>query len=296
MTDEDLPALFRRADGAAMRGQKHFVRATKTALGSTVVAAGFGVVSLSSESTDWAAVIATAAFVLTIIVTVFLLSEKPEREWYEGRAGAESAKTLAWRYSVGGADFEVDVPRADADADAELIGRLRAIVHSLQHVRLGGASGGEAEITPAMRALRASDYETRKRTYRRDRIADQRSWYATQATKNQNSALRWRLASLGFQLFGVVGGVLRATGAVHVDLLGIAAAATAAVLAWLQTKDYATLGEAYSITEQELGLVDAELASVEAADWPAAVDNAEQAVSREHTLWRARRATLDASS
>jgi hypothetical protein len=147
-----------------------------------------------------------------------------------------------------------------------------------------------------MRALRNAGYVTRKNSYRRDRIADQRSWYRKQATRNQNRALAWRLVSLGFQAFGLLGGLLRATGTIDVDLLGIAAAAVAAALAWLQTKDYATLGEAYSITEQELGLVDAELASVDEADWPAAVDNAEQAVSREHTLWRARRATLDAAS
>jgi SMODS and SLOG-associating 2TM effector domain 1 len=144
-----------------------------------------------------------------------------------------------------------------------------------------------------MRELRAGGYEARKQTYRQDRIANQRAWYGKEAGRNQRAALCWRLTSLGFQLAGVVAGVLRASGAVHVDLLGIAAAAAAAALAWLQTKDHATLADAYSITEQELGLADADLAGVDEADWPAAVDSAEQAISREHTLWRARRATLE---
>jgi hypothetical protein len=293
MADEDLPALFKSADAAAARGQRHYLRAMRATLGCSVVAAVFGVISLSSEGTDWSAVIATVAFSVTILATLFLLAERPERRWYEGRAGAESAKTLAWRYAVGGADFEVEM--SDRDADAELIRRLRTISRGLKHVRLGGSDGGD-EITDGMRKLRHSSYTDRKRTYRRDRIADQRSWYAKEATKNQNRALAWRLASLVFQALGLFGGVLRATGVIDVDLLGIAGAATAAALAWLQTKDHATLGEAYSITAQELGLVDAELASADEADWPDAVDSAEQAVSREHTLWRARRATLDAVS
>jgi hypothetical protein len=293
MTENDLPALFKRADAAAAAGQRHYLRATRATLGCSVLAAAFGAISFSSDRTDWAAVIATGAFAVMILTTVFLLTERPERRWYEGRAGAESAKTLAWKYAVGGADFEVEMP--EPDADAELIRRLRAITRGLTHVRLSGGGGGD-EITAEMRALRNAEYVTRKNTYRRDRVADQRSWYGKEAARNQNRALAWRLTSLAFQAFGLLGGLLRATGTIDVDLLGVAAAAAAAALAWLQTKDYATLGEAYSITEQELGLVDAELASVDEADWPAAVDNAEQAVSREHTLWRARRATLDATA
>jgi hypothetical protein len=258
-----------------------------------VVAAIFGAASLSSTGTDWAAIIATVAFSLTILATLFLLAERPERRWYEGRAGAESAKTLAWKYAVGGADFELAM--SERNADAELVERLRAITRGLKHVRLTGTDGGD-EITQAMRSLRRSSYDTRKATYRRDRIADQRTWYRRQANLNQRRALQWRLASLAFQAAGGLGGALRIAGTIHVELLGIMAACAAAALAWLQTKDYANLGEAYSITEQELALVDAELESIDEADWPAAVDNAEQAVSREHTLWRARRATLDATS
>ena len=253
----------------------------------------FGAISVTSGATEWAAVIATVAFAVTILTTIFLLWERPERRWYEGRAGAESAKTLAWRYAVGGADFEVGM--AQREADAELIRRLRAITRGLRHVRLSGGGQGD-EITDGMRTLRNAGYDSRKKSYRQNRIAEQRSWYGKQATRNQNRALGWRLAALGFQALGLLGGLPLATGTTDLDLLGIAAAAVAAALAWLQTKDYATLAEAYSITEQELGLVDAELASVEEADWPAAVDSAEHAVSREHTLWRARRATLDTAS
>jgi hypothetical protein len=32
---------------------------------------------------------------------------KPEQNWYEGRAAAESAHTLGWKYSVGANPFPV---------------------------------------------------------------------------------------------------------------------------------------------------------------------------------------------
>jgi hypothetical protein len=190
VTDDDLPALFKRADAAAAQGQRHYLRATRATLGATVIAAGFGAFSFISHGTEWTAVVATAAFALSILVTVFLLSEKPERRWYEGRAGAESAKTLAWRFAVGGADFEIGMP--GREADEELITRLRSIARGLKHVRLTGPTGGD-EITEGMRDLRNADYAARKTTYRRDRIDDQRAWYGTEATKNQARALQWRL-------------------------------------------------------------------------------------------------------
>jgi hypothetical protein len=77
---------------------------------------------------------------------------------------------------------------------------------------------------------------------------------------------------------------------VALGLLGLVAAAAAAAAAWHQTRDYATLAEAYSVTAHELSLIKERLATAHAdADWGAFVQGAEQAISREHKLWLARR-------
>jgi hypothetical protein len=79
-------------------------------------------------------------------------------------------------------------------------------------------------------------------------------------------------------------------GAVRADLLGIVAAAIAVVAAWMQTKQHETLGRAYSVTAQELAAVRTDWEADRNEDeWAAFVDEAEEAISREHTLWRASR-------
>jgi hypothetical protein len=289
MTDDDLPALHADADAASRRGQRRYFRATRGTLLAGIFSAIFGAIDLRHGGTDWAGVVATIAFAAAIFVGIYLLSEHPEREWYEGRAAAESTKTLAWRYSVGASDFAED----DENADREFLKRIRSLAQGLRHVALGRHPDRE-EITAGMRSLRSRTFVQRRDTYRRDRIEDQEQWYSDSATKHANLALTWRLISLAAQFVGLVGGILKATETIDFDLLGIAAAAGAAAVAWLATREHGTLATAYANTARELTVIKNELESTDEPDWPAAVDNAELAISREHTLWKARRVEFDA--
>jgi hypothetical protein len=286
MTDQDLPGLFHDADEAAKRGQRRYVWGTAATLILSLVAAFLGVIELNTRGTDWAAVGATAAFVLAIIVGGYLLAERPEQEWYEGRAAAESAKTLAWRYAVGATDFPPD--STAAETEREFLERLREIASGLKHVELG-TSGAQEEISQRMQALREEPFTVRRNHYRSDRVQQQRDWYADSSSHHGRAAIGWRLASLSAQFVGVVGGILKATGVIDFDFLGIAAAGAAAAVAWLQTREHATLANAYSVTARELSIIDAELEFLDEDEWGTAVDNAERAISREHTLWKARR-------
>jgi hypothetical protein len=99
-----------------------------------------------------------------------------------------------------------------------------------------------------------------------------------------------RLAAIVLEGGGLLAGVLTAVGWVKVDLLGFFAAATATLAAWLQTKQHETLGRAYAITSQELAVVHSDWKGDRTEeDWAQFVDKAEEAISREHTLWRASR-------
>lgn len=289
MNNSDLPALFRAADEASKTQRGRYFAATAAILALAVVAGIFGTIDIRAGGADWAAAVATISFVAGLISGIYILWERPERQWYDARAAAESVKTLAWRYSVGGSDFPIEP--VGSDADSELVKRLSSLSHALDHVSLALAPG--AQISSRMRELRNADFETRRAAYRERRIADQREWYTAAAKTNSRRALQWRLASLGAQLTGVIGGILRTTETIRFDLLGIAAAAVAAILAWLQTREHATLAEAYAVTARELALADEQAQAATADDWPTVVDNTEAAVSREHTLWRARRTSLD---
>jgi len=78
---------------------------------------------------------------------------------------------------------------------------------------------------------------------------------------------------------------------VDVDLLGIAATFAAAVAAWTQSKQFRVLTTSYAVTAHELAtIISIRLPLVEKEeDWAGFVREAESAISREHSLWLARR-------
>lgn len=284
---EDLPALFYAADSASLDGQRRFMKATGATLVVAVLGALTGAVASASASLEPVAIGGAVAFLIGVFVSVFLLLDRPESGWYGGRAVAESAKTLAWQYAVGGASFRND---AAGDAtDRLFFNRLEAVVSGIDDPGIAAGLAGE-QITPAMRTLRASERSTRQAAYEKGRIDDQLEWYASKGRWNQRRARRWRGAMLAFQAVGATSAILTASGTLDVELLGLMGAAAASVAAWLQTKDHASLAQAYAVAARELGTIKQRLHEPrDEEEWAAFVESAEQAISREHTMWLARR-------
>ena len=60
------------------------------------------------------------------------------------------------------------------------------------------------------------------------------------------------------------------------------------VMAWIEAKQHRNLATAYGIASQELASIASELPTLNSEDgWADFVAKAEEAISREHTLWRA---------
>ncbi len=59
-----------------------------------IVAAAAGLFVWKRGSVDWAGVIALVAFLIALYLRLTRVSTQPERTWYDGRAVAESTKTL----------------------------------------------------------------------------------------------------------------------------------------------------------------------------------------------------------
>lgn len=286
VTRADMPALLLAASETARRSEQRFLRATGIRLLSLLLAAVSGAFAGHLAPPDPIAIVAVFAFVLAMVTETFLLIDKPEQLWYEGRAAAESVKTLTWRYCVGGLPFGIDEPHADA----LFLSRLREILTDLRETRLVPPTDSGPQVTPAMRALRAAAAPTRRAAYRDDRITSQLTWYTTRARWNASRARLLRTAALLLELAGVILGLVAVAGVTKFEGLGIAAAAGAGVAAWMQTKQHETLTKAYFVTARELAALrtDWETARDE-KEWAAFVDQAEEAISREHTLWRASR-------
>ncbi|PSK87503.1 uncharacterized protein DUF4231 [Murinocardiopsis flavida] len=284
---DDFPALMRAADSNSLKGQRRYLWVTRIQLGSLVAAAGFGMLSLQGERANLVASLAAVAFAAALISEIYRLKERPDRMWYAGRAVAESAKTLTWRYMVGGAPLAIK--DMDSDRATELLlQRFTEIEHDVEPIWLVPAQGAPDQVSAAMRQVRELPLAERRELYLRERIDDQRSWYAVKSRWNARRSTLWSVCLAAVELAGLTAGILRAAGMVDVDLLGFAAALAAAGAAWMQAKQHQSLATAYAVASHELAAIRARMGQqTREEEWAMFVSDAEEAVSREHTLWRA---------
>jgi hypothetical protein len=254
-----------------------------------VLAAMFAIVPIAFRGFHWGALLAGVAFGAAFLIETTILTIQPEKVWYQGRAVAESIKSLAWRFAVGGSPFGRSLAPAH-DVDQPFSQRLRQVLAEFESVSLIPTDDTAGEITAWMRHRRASSLTARKETYRRGRIEEQRQWYASKARWNQRRSNAWSISLLIVQTLGVTSAILRGTGVIDLDLLGVMAAIAASGVAWLQIKQHATLTQSYSQAANELSSIGTLVETIEnEGDWARFVDDAEGAISREHTAWRAKR-------
>jgi hypothetical protein len=135
--------------------------------------------------------------------------------------------------------------------------------------------------------LRAAPLADRKAAYLQRRVVVQERWYRATARADARRFRTLTSAAIALEFAGLTGAGLKAFAVVDVDVLGVLGAAAAGLAAWIQAQRYAENARSYTATYRELGLVKAQLAAVDEDRWPGFVEDAEEAVSREHTLWRA---------
>lgn len=293
---DTLPALYRAADDVSLASQRRLlqlVRADLVALGVGACASAFA--TTDTTTAQVIAAVAALSLVLSLLLTVALHVKNPQRGWYGGRAAAESVKTLAWRYMTCAEPFTVDL--TSDEADRLLASSFREILNESATLEVTLAGSTAEQVTPTMRAVRALSTRDRLTKYVHDRIKDQREWYTAKAAASDKAEGTFFRAVIALQFVALVAAVTAvATPNPRVNISGVASTAAASVFAWLQVRRHQELAQSYAVAAQELGLIEAQALhiSTEAA-LSEFVADAETAVSREHTLWIARRdATLGA--
>lgn len=284
LDQDDFPGLFQAADAASLQQQRSYLRATRMRLTFVVLAAVFAAIELriGAGAIDVFAIATAIAFVSALVIELGVAVSQPNKIWYEGRALAESVKTLTWRYAVGAAPFTLN----SADADADFFARLRALHNDLPNLPLLPTT--TSTITDRMRSLRAAPLAERRHAYRTGRVIDQQTWYATKAEFHRRRAGFYRTAMLILETIGVAGALAKAVNVVDFDLAGIVAALVSAFAAWTVTRQHTATATAYVVASHELGIIrDLLDHEFEEEQWSSAVVDAEAAISREHTMWRA---------
>jgi len=142
-----------------------------------------------------------------------------------------------------------------------------------------------------MRSARLLGLPERKQLYIRDRLQDQFTWYESKAANNREQADNWLYVVLGIQVVALAIAILRILiSGVPLNPVSILMTVASGALAWTQAKRHEDLTEPYALAAQELR----ELAALahdisDAETFEKLVLDVEEAISREHTMWRARR-------
>lgn len=290
----DYPASFIGADKAASAAQATHMRLQQVYLITLVLTA---VVSLTASLTGPQAKLClygTSAVLLMIGLLVLWIqrAQRYDKVWFDCRAAAESIKTITWRFMMSAPPF--DSSGDHSQADALFIQHLNEILRTrsgIQRQCTSQTPAGGLEITNRMHLIRDLPLNERIAVYRDQRLADQESWYCSKMSSHARSA------SFCFWIVVVLQALALFAAVVHLAAsyttfwsVPVLVTVAAALTAWSQTRRYDELSFAYSVAAQELRLLRTVAINVTAEDdFRQLVEQVEEAVSREHTMWCARR-------
>ena len=295
VTNSDLPALFNAADSAAIEAKKKYLRLTILDLSLLVFGTLLLSIHLNSDVGRFlAGFFAAACFISSFISTIIILRAQHEKVWYGARAVAETVKTLSWKYMTCSEPFTSKL--TSLEADEEFISKLIKILSERGGLfwSFNGDLATGSEITDTMRKMRYLDLEKRKQIYLEQRINDQRKWYGHNAKQNKVHASRWFIAVLIAQLFAVLFTLVIMRWSVPtINFAHVFSSAAIAIMAWIQVKQHQELAQSYGIAAHELGLIAEQISYIKTEEELCKfISESENAISREHTLWMARRERL----
>ena len=289
----DYPALFSSTDAASLRAQKTFFRlfGAQLLILLSVSVLGLVVSTVANSIASWLSVFIAALLGTGVVLMWFLRAQRPEKVWFDCRAVAESVKTASWRYMMQVVPFGSDFDQASTDR--KFIEELAAIRMERAGVEkhLAGLSAGSREITEFMRQTRTLPLQQRQAIYMRERLQDQKAWYETKASLNRgvsDASLKWVIA---IQLAALILAILRIRmPGLHPNPVSLLMTLASSLLAWTQAKRHEELAEPYGLAAQELRELESLAADVNDQQLlERFVTDVEEAISREHTMWRAKR-------
>lgn len=285
MREIDFPSLYKAANEASAKAQRKFLVTLGANLALLVLAAGL---SWSGSPSPNLSIAQTIVLICSLACTIYLSYRQPQKQWYSTRALSESIKTTTWRWMMRAEPF--DGP--DAHARDELVASFKKILEANRKISEVILDDRGAEfVTEKMLTNRQLSLCERKVLYDKLRIEDQLHWYQRKARQNAFYENVWFLIVVILNALALVGAVVRvANPSTEFWPTDVLTAAAGAALAWLQTRRYQELAASYTLTAYEIGLTRVEMPTDESESrFSVFVSDAENAFSREHTQWQARR-------
>ncbi|GLU51542.1 membrane protein [Dyadobacter frigoris] len=292
MKNKDFPGIQQAADEASNRSQNSYIQLLRANLLTGVIASLIIIYNFERrEPKVLIYYMSLGLLIISITLTVIIKYLKFENIWYQGRALAESAKTLTWRYITCSENYESVLQ--EHVVETSFIEALQAVQRQFPDL-ISYMDNGivvQPAITAKMNFLRDFKWQDRLGHYLTFRIQDQINWYSSKAEFNKRKKNFWIWMIILFQVLSVLACIcLILWPTTSWNLVGLFTTIAASAIAWLELKQYQTLIQAYTTATMELTLISAISSSINSEqEFSKFVLDSENAISREHTMWLAQR-------
>jgi len=287
MEKTDLPALYFTADSTSNAAQKSLLFYNKWSTFLLIVAV---IASIEGTKISWLPLISALCFFGSLSTYVYSKYQKFQELWYQSRALAESIKTASWRLVMSAEPFNARDEGQNLEAFRKILTELLLENKGLGK-NLSNFEPQHEEITDRMLEILHSTFDEKKEIYLKERIENQRLWYSNESGKNRKNSMKYLWFIVGVYIAAIIFLLVRIanpeTSFLPVDILAIVASG---LIGWTDIKRYDELASAYGLTAHEIGIIKSRYQSVMSSQHLASfVKDAENAFSREHTQWAARR-------
>jgi hypothetical protein len=290
MNNEDYPALFQSTDEAAIYTQRFYIMINLCYLITIILATIF---KLFIPQSNFFSISSAFLFLAGLFLLIIILTKKSENKWYTCRTIAESVKTATWRFMM----------RAEPYKDSNNLNKVKAnfqkllknILEQNKEIadHIGGKRSANEQITEKILDVRKLPVNERKEFYIKNRIDDQREWYSNKYSYNKKCNMFWFILVITFNIVAVILAIIQINNPLNkylpTDVFAVIAVSS---LAWIQLKRYQELSSSFALAAHEIGTLKIMAEDVNTEnDLSNFVINSENAFSREHTQWIAKRIT-----
>ena len=287
MNDDDYPAIYQATNSASISSQWYFVALNFSYLLSAIIG------SISSYLSIYDSIfssISMISFLIGIFILIIILTMKFENKWYECRAVAESVKTATWRFMMRAEPYVDGLELVEAKSMfRNLITALLSQHNSIADY-LGGKTSERDQVSEKMISIRNQSLNERKTFYVKSRIDDQRGWYAKKYVYNKKQHIIWLSLVIFFNFIAVFLAIIKINNPQDIWPVDIFAVIAVSSLTWIQLKKFQDLSASYALTAHEIGTIKTLFNEVKTEkDLSTFVIDSENAFSREHTQWIAKR-------
>lgn len=289
MNQTDYPHTFQSADSASLAGQAWYKSLVRFDLLISGFGAACGGISTFIPEKFQTPVIGISILCLVVgfISKLVAMAVQYDKGWFDGRAVAESAKSATWRYMMHIPPFNT------VDSDSILIQRLKAIrrVRPDVPINTGLLLTDSTQITTTMSNVHNMPFLQRKEFYLANRLDDQRIWYAKKARYSEKMTQLLFWITILCQFAAIALSIARITGGKEtLQFVTMAILFSASATAWFQVSRHDELRRSYALAAEELlEIRELMLNHKLESEFESDVESSEEAISREHTLWIAKR-------